>query len=126
MSDLTKDQYIEALRLEVGTLQQGLNHLRDKARDGNASYAMYNYAWDIIKQQEYLTQIRRVLCRIKTASDGQAQLERLKEEFQYEILRWSPDRSTNPLGRMIAEAELAALKAALERLPESFAEEVQP
>lgn len=110
MTERTKDQYIEALRQEVSTMQEGLTDLAEL----------------IIKQQEYLTQIRRVLCSIKTASDGQAELERLKEELEYEILRWRPSIGTNPLSRTIAEAELAALKAALERLPESFAEEVQP
>jgi hypothetical protein len=125
VSNLTKDQYIESWRQEIWIEQQALNELRDKARDGNATVAMYDYAELIIEKQEWLTQLRRMLCCIQTASDAQAQLAELKEVFEYEIMHWSPDRSTHPLGRTCAEAELIALKDCLKRLPASFAEEVQ-
>ena len=126
MSSLTKDQYIQSWTLEIETQQQILTDLRERMREGNASAALHQHAERCIQQQEHLTLLRRMKGRLELASNAQAELENLRKGLEHQILTWAPAKSTNPLGRMIAEAELAALKAALKRLPESFGEEAQP
>jgi hypothetical protein len=126
MKPLTRAQHIKSWTIEIQTQQQILTDLRDRMREGDASAALHQHAERCIEQQEHLTLVRRIKGRLELASNAQSELENLKKGLEHQILTWAPAKGTNPLSRTIAEAELAALKAALKRLPESFAEEVQP